>query len=231
MQQMSHVQQMGGPQAQNQGVYYHHQQYAPALNMAPPSTCHQIPVQNPQQFPQYSGYGQQVPQYEHPVTPNPHVSYQPQNHKTSVSLQPYQPSRAPRTSSNGSTHISHNRQQPKAQANDQAKSQPVDVPMLLIALADEYFAAAHKIGSSVARVMTDNLSAEYQKLIATGLGCLEATFKKMRLTPRLEAKVRLRYAGVLFEETENYMEAETALSQGILLCEQVCTPPGFCLKN
>jgi hypothetical protein len=43
----------------------------------------------------------------------------------------------------------------------------------------------------------------------------------------MEAKVRLRYAGVLFEETENYMEAETALSQGIILCEQVRASPDF----
>jgi hypothetical protein len=93
--------------------------------------------------------------------------------------------------------------------------------MLLIALAEEYFAAAHKLGPSVARGMVENLVDEYQKLIATGLGCLEAAFKKTRLAPKLEAKVRLRYAGVLFEETENYMEAETALSQGIILCEQV----------
>jgi hypothetical protein len=62
---------------------------------------------------------------------------------------------------------------------------------------------------------------EYQGLIATGLGCLEVALKKMRLAPRLEARIRLRYAGVLFDETENYMEAETALSHGILLCEQV----------
>jgi len=97
----------------------------------------------------------------------------------------------------------------------------VDTPILLIALAEEYFAAAHKLGSSVARAMVEDLVDEYQRLIATGLGCLEAAFKKTRLAPRLEAKVRLRYAGVLFEETENHMEAETALSQGIILCEQV----------
>jgi len=30
--------------------------------------------------------------------------------------------------------------------------------------------------------------------------------------------VRLRYARVLFEETENDLEAETALSKGVCLC-------------
>ncbi len=112
--------------------------------------------------------------------------------------------------------------QSKNQLKDQVKSQPLDTPILLIVLAEEYLAAAHKIGPSVARTMVDGVVDEYQKLIATGLGCFEASFKKaMRLAPRLEAKVRLRYASVLFEETENYMEAETALSQGIILCEQV----------
>lgn len=63
---------------------------------------------------------------------------------------------------------------------------------------------------------------KYQKLIATGLGCLEAALAGGRLEPRLEAKIRLRYAGVLLEDTENVMEAETALSKGITICEQVC---------
>lgn len=36
-----------------------------------------------------------------------------------------------------------------------------------------------------------------------------------RLQPRLEATVRLRYASVLHEETDNYMEAERVLSTGV----------------
>ena len=36
-----------------------------------------------------------------------------------------------------------------------------------------------------------------------------------RLPPRTEAAVRLRYAGILFEETDNAMEAETALDKGV----------------
>ena len=62
--------------------------------------------------------------------------------------------------------------------------------------------------------------AQYQKLIATGLGCLEAALNEGGLEPCIEAKIRLRYAGVLMEETDNMMEAETALSKGISLCEQ-----------
>lgn len=94
---------------------------------------------------------------------------------------------------------------------------------MLVALAEEYFAAAHSMGTPLARNMREDSVQKYQKLIATGLGCLEAamTQTQTRLAPRLEARIRLRYAGVLFEETENYMEAETCLSQGITLCEQV----------
>ena len=61
---------------------------------------------------------------------------------------------------------------------------------------------------------------QYQKLIATGLGCLESALNEGRLEPRMEAKIRLRYAGVLVEETDNTMEAETSLSKGISLCAQ-----------
>ncbi|CAI4213763.1 unnamed protein product [Parascedosporium putredinis] len=62
--------------------------------------------------------------------------------------------------------------------------------------------------------------SEYQKLIATGLSCLESTLQSSRLTPRQEAKIRLRYASILYEDTESLMEAETALSKGIKLCDK-----------
>lgn len=34
----------------------------------------------------------------------------------------------------------------------------------------------------------------------------------------MEALVRLRYARILFEETDNNLEAETALSKGVCNC-------------
>lgn len=42
-------------------------------------------------------------------------------------------------------------------------------------------------------------------------------YQNWRLQPRKEALVRLRYARTLFEETENDIEAETALSKGVRL--------------
>lgn len=94
---------------------------------------------------------------------------------------------------------------------------PLDPYTLLPPLAEEYFGAAHAIGGAAAQ---GTGLAQYQKLIATGLGCLESALNEGRLEPRMEAKIRLRYAGVLVEETDNMMEAETALSKGISLCEQ-----------
>jgi hypothetical protein len=91
-------------------------------------------------------------------------------------------------------------------------SQP-DMSILLISLAEEYFEAAHNL--------TAGNIEQYQELIAHGLGCLDTMLKRVKMAPRTEAKVQLRYAGVLFEETENMMEAETALSKGISLCERV----------
>lgn len=103
-----------------------------------------------------------------------------------------------------------------------ASSDPIhDKAMLLISLAEEYFESAHNLAPSVVFSMTDADVHAYEKLVATGLGCLDTALKNVRLPPRLEANIRLRYAGVLFEETNNNMEGETALSKGIALCERV----------
>lgn len=69
--------------------------------------------------------------------------------------------------------------------------------------------------------MTEEEVAEHHKLVTTGLGCLEVAMKSNKLWPRLEARLCLRYASVLIEETTNLMEAETALTRGISVCEKV----------
>lgn len=91
----------------------------------------------------------------------------------------------------------------------------------MIALAEEFFDAAHHLAPSLSSSMAAGGLKEYHKLVATGLGLLDVALKSVRLPPRLEATIRLRYAGILFEETENSMEAETALGKGITLCERV----------
>ncbi|KAG0160493.1 hypothetical protein PDIDSM_8023 [Penicillium digitatum] len=97
---------------------------------------------------------------------------------------------------------------------------PIDYQVLLLSLADEYLNAAHVRGTTTSLTANETDVEEYYKLVATGLGCLEAVLKNWRLQPRKEALVRLRYARTLFEETDNDIEAETALSKGIDLCER-----------
>ncbi|MCJ1393033.1 hypothetical protein MMC18_005905 [Xylographa bjoerkii] len=95
-----------------------------------------------------------------------------------------------------------------------------DSQIVLLALAEEYFTAAFGQSSGTEVHEREQDITLYYKLIATGLGCLDAVLRQGRLSPDLEARTRLRYASVLFQETENYMEAEEALSQGILLCDR-----------
>ena len=97
---------------------------------------------------------------------------------------------------------------------------PLDYQLLLLSLADEYFAAAYGCGSMADITCRETGRQSYYKMMATGLGCLEAVLRNFKMQPEREAMVRLRYATVLFEETENTMQAEEALSKGIVLCDR-----------
>lgn len=88
-------------------------------------------------------------------------------------------------------------------------------------MSEECFEKARQGVQKVAASLTEEQVREYQKLITTGLACLEAAFQSNRLSPRQEARARLRYASILCDETENLQEAETALSKGITICEKV----------
>ncbi|KAL9116534.1 MAG: hypothetical protein Q9187_006939 [Circinaria calcarea] len=104
---------------------------------------------------------------------------------------------------------------------------PIDYQLLLLSLAEDYLAAAHGGGSIVALLQREGQLDEYYKLVSTGLGCLEAVLKNFRMQPNLEAMTRLRYASILFQETENFMEAEEALSKGIALSDRVSVKLDF----
>lgn len=97
-----------------------------------------------------------------------------------------------------------------------------DQNSLLVCVAEECFSKARGNLQDVVSSSSGGAVIEYQKLIATGLSCLETVLSSNRLTPRQEAKVRLRYASILYEDTESMMEAETALTKGIKLCDKVC---------
>ncbi len=100
------------------------------------------------------------------------------------------------------------------------QSPPLDYQLLLLSLAEEYFAAAYGFGSMVDIARRESKMQSYYKMMATGLGCLEAVLKHFKMEPEREAIVRLRYATILFEETENTMEAEESLNKGIVLCDR-----------
>ncbi|KAL9132826.1 MAG: hypothetical protein Q9175_006001 [Cornicularia normoerica] len=97
---------------------------------------------------------------------------------------------------------------------------PLDYQLLLLSLAEEYFATAYGYGSMADIVRRETEIQSYYKMMATGLGCLEAVLKHFKMQPDREALVRLRYATILFEETENTMEAEEALNKGVVLCDR-----------
>lgn len=61
---------------------------------------------------------------------------------------------------------------------------PVDYQALLLSLADEYLNAAHSHGTMVALSRQEIDIEEYYKLVATGLGCLEAVLKVRSLVIR-----------------------------------------------
>ncbi|KAL7913813.1 cohesin loading factor domain-containing protein [Trichoderma velutinum] len=101
------------------------------------------------------------------------------------------------------------------------KPRPVNTAPLMIAIAEECLEKARNASHDVAMALCPNQVDEYQELIATSLSCLEAALQSSpQLAPREEARVRLRYAALLQEETENLMEAETALAKGIPLCDK-----------
>lgn len=97
-----------------------------------------------------------------------------------------------------------------------------DYQAVLLALSDEYVSAAYAISGSLAWTdQTDDQLEEYHGLISMGMACLDSILKNFRLMDaRREARIRLRLATLLYDETENMMECEEVLSKGIQLCER-----------
>lgn len=95
----------------------------------------------------------------------------------------------------------------------------IDYRLLLLSLADEYIAAARSQGP-LASIEHDTKLQQCYKLLAAGLRCMEILIKQFKLQPQLEASVRLRYASILHDETQNMIEAEQTLSDGIKLCDR-----------
>ncbi|KAF2397196.1 hypothetical protein EJ06DRAFT_559312 [Trichodelitschia bisporula] len=96
----------------------------------------------------------------------------------------------------------------------------LDFRAVALSLADEYLTAARGMTTHIALGRKKEEMEEYYKLIATALGCIESVLKNFRLPPREEACLTLKYANIMFAETENYTEMETLLSKGITLCHR-----------
>lgn len=105
-----------------------------------------------------------------------------------------------------------------APAQVQQKALPADLSVMLLSAADEYIAAARDLGPLVVRRKKDSDVQQYYKLMSTAMGCMDAVLKKYNMQPRDEAKLRLRYASLLIEETDNTTEIEEILSKGVSLC-------------
>jgi hypothetical protein len=89
---------------------------------------------------------------------------------------------------------------------------------MLLSAADEYLAAARSMGASMVRYQREADIQQYHRLMATGLGCMDTVLRDFNLLPRDEAKLRLRYASLLVEETDNTTVIDEVLSKQISLC-------------
>ena len=110
-----------------------------------------------------------------------------------------------------STHL----QTPTRPQHAPARPLPADLMVLILSAADEYISAARSLGSTAAMTLRPADLDQYYKLMATGMGCMETVLKKYNQTPRDEAILRLRYASLLVEETDNTQDIEETLAKGV----------------
>ncbi|KAG2170125.1 hypothetical protein JADG_009864 [Aureobasidium aubasidani] len=96
-----------------------------------------------------------------------------------------------------------------------------DLQPVLLGLADQYISKAHGMSSYLVRNPQEADVEQYYSLISAGLGCMESVLKNWKFPdPKMEARLQLRYANLLLEETENDGELQDLLTRGIALCER-----------
>jgi len=80
------------------------------------------------------------------------------------------------------------------------------------------------LSASIALHQHDRDQERYYELMAMGMRCLEAVLKhkswSVAMPPRQNAMLQLRYATLLFEETENGQELGELLSKGVTFCDR-----------
>lgn len=107
-----------------------------------------------------------------------------------------------------------------AKVKSAPKRTPGEAAALLVCIADECLAKAQAAAPALAQSRNEDRLKEYYKLLATGLGCLDTAVRTFKFPPRIEVKIKIRFASILSTETENLMEAETALQSAIATCEK-----------
>lgn len=166
-----------------------------------------------QPFPQIPSPFAQRPTGFAVVIPSPSQS---DHHRApSMPAAPRQPTQTTQRTVSTPKHVP----KPAAPVPATPQSPFIDYQLLLLSLAEEYFGAAHGQVSFRTKDRENNM-CQYYRLVAAGLACLETVIKQFKLQPQMEASVRLRYASVLYDETENMLEAEQCLSDGIKLCDR-----------
>lgn len=193
----------------------------PQRSPQPPMQQQSMQPQARQQQPMQQQYQQQQQYQRYPPQPQP---YPPQHSSPSVQTSRPQQSLHSRTYSPAAPPAASPPQQPRVQVQiprpSPATPPPIDKHQLLLSLSDEYVAAAHVMGPTVALYHRQSDEEKYYKLMATGLGCMETLLKNFRMYHRAEALLILRYTTLLHQETENTVEVEEMLSKGITLCER-----------
>ncbi|XPS90631.1 hypothetical protein M3J09_000069 [Ascochyta lentis] len=183
-------------QQQQHQPHHQHQQYRPQPQVQVQIT----PKRTPSQSHTPSKPIQATPTQQ---TPSTQTSSQPRSHPKVVIPKP----------------PSHQLTSPTkaSQAQVTNKALPADLSVMLLSAADEYIAAARGMGSVIARQKRDGDIQQYYKLMSTAMGCMDTVLRNYNMQPRDEAKLRLRYASLLIEETDN-TEIDEILSKGISLC-------------
>lgn len=128
----------------------------------------------PQRPPEYLNQFQDFPDHHQPIQP---MQLQAQPRPQQKHPRPQQ--RAPQHAHMSSLPMSDTIKvspRPIAQPPKPAVP-PVDLQVLLLSLADEYIAAARSLGPMVVLAKQEQKLQEYYKLMATGMGCLDAILR------------------------------------------------------
>lgn len=101
---------------------------------------------------------------------------------------------------------------------------PVDYRLLLLHLSEQYITEARSLSANIALHQEAEDQERYYELMAMGMRCLEAVLKhkswSVAMPPRQNAMLQLRYATLLFEETEDGQELGELLSKGVTFCDR-----------